>query len=207
MTATTESTTAHNWEGDVYDGTATLHLTPTDRIRVHLDESPVAPYNYAAFPVFTLEFRTYRWAASESGHGEEAANLDGLGTDPGEALSDLAHKYGLDMAERIVRRWLRVFHGGDLVRTESAHRGDNCTYYAYSTAFMLDALGIEPGTSPNFGEYMDYVNGDVYYATRETWESACECTDCGAGEWVEVDSIGGLYGEDYAREGALEHLA
>jgi len=120
------------------------------------------------------------------------------------ALAYYGREYNVDRAEYLWARYLRLWHdNGDNV---PAMVRDECRYYAIAPKHWREQMGLTDeylashpdvrNTFPNFGEYKDYLVGDVYYATLEekvTWTAPDGRTK---ETWEPIDSIAGLYGDD-----------
>ena len=209
MTTTTENT-ADKWTNEGMGAVGTLYLNDFARIRVMLDDIASRPDYDMACPVLSFSRHGFRGIVGREELGNDSMIRDGLPFDIVAAIEGLTSTMSLDTALDVLDRWLRAFYGGSLVTATSIHRSDDNVYVAYDTRAMREYWGQEGDmletSAPDFGEYMAWVNGDTYRAVREERVSPCECDNCEASVWEEVDAIHGRYGEDSAREGALEYL-
>lgn len=160
------------------------------RATLHRDESPCRPdWDYGP-----LVFYIDRWGASMLS-----------GTDPGNITAAVDRwRHNSDLLER----WLRAFHGAEAYWF-SACQGEDVV--AIVTEQMWRDWGNE-GEMPTgvareqSVEWQAYIEGDVYIIEIERTDSLCTCDECDP-TWESLDTVGGHYGDEWAKQAALDLLA
>ena len=119
----------------------------------------------------------------------------------------------LRCADSVTSRYLRIFYGARAVSllTSSIDR------YAWAIVLVTDSWLDHIGTSldlandsTNFLEVQAYLNGEVYFVAvyRTEYPTTLDDYDSLEAAWLDasdcLETVGGYYGEDWAREGALE---
>ena len=125
----------------------------------------------------------------------------------GENVSDLG------CTDSVTARYLRIFHG---VRAVSL-LASSIDQYAWAIVLVTDSWLEHVGTfldlandSANFSEVQAYLNGEVYFVSvhRTEYPATLDDYDSLESAWMDasdcLETVGGYYGEDWAREGALE---
>lgn len=168
----------------------TVYETETNRIVIEIDYDHDAPYDEGSFPVLWIEY------------GRAAIQDDRLTSYRVDPL--LIDAWEREQRNRLphgaFERYARIFHGC----TAFAYRTDrDGVYVALDPASWREAMGIDdkwtghPEYSANmFGDFDAYLDGECYMALVQE--------KCDHGDWHTVDSLGGLYGAEWAREAALE---
>ncbi len=111
-------------------------------------------------------------------------------------------------AVELFKRWARIFHNAVVVESRP-HQGARALWYMTRRDAMK--LGMPPTDilAAEIAEYQAWANGDVWVLTVEeatTWQRMGTSTDETMQTWIEVESIGGLIGRDYAEQCATEML-
>lgn len=179
------------------------------RARVTLDEYPDAPEHDFGCPVYGYEFRGYSADVDETPrYGHESDIHSGI-----DFHAALMHFYNhadrFSEALETTDRWLRVFHGGGLREISSTVWQGDPYYLTYDTRAMREFWGqtgeMLETSDPEATEWQSYIDGDVYGIDVER---ATSFDDDGEPDgWESLDqSCWGFYGEEYAKEAALEAL-
>jgi hypothetical protein len=119
-------------------------------------------------------------------------------------------------------KYVRAYHGATQVKWYGPTQSTDYTYVTYDTPAWRKAVGIAGGPVPgrivNMDEYIAYLEGEVYVYVVEREVHVKSKKDIHVNgeplrteeseydEWEHVDSCGGFYGEEYAKEAALEAL-
>lgn len=179
------------------------------RVRLSIDEYADPPYDCSGSPILRIDNRGYGRGnpvfvdtSTERPHQEDDYIINAIDhwqTDPSDQDWPLFEKY------------LRAFFG---VRDIEYYRSQDYWYVTYDSEGWRDSLGFTDEESklkhahPNMEEYKAWCEGDVYYYVVEKrvhWTTEDETiVNRETDTWEEVDSCGGFYGSEYAREAALE---
>lgn len=117
----------------------------------------------------------------------------------------------------LLERWLRIYVGATRVATGhiGAYQGSPLVV-TFDTPAWRELTGWTPElegdpAAQSLKLWRQWAEGDVYVVTIEQlrngitqWEDGEETP---AHDWAPIDSLAGLYGEDYAKEQAAEMLA
>lgn len=194
------------------------------RATIQYDHYPSEPDFEVGCPILRVD----EWnRVTPTGYGSLSAKGDGIPGGGAWALAYFLRENGnTSDAVDVFDRWLRIWHGGGAVGYNlgiSREYG----YVAYLTRLMvINVWGNEP-------EYVD-ANPDIFVPELAEWQAYCEgevflveverkvLAVTGTlsldrdvlrplsehEEWVTEDGpVGGYYGEDYAREAAVEMLS
>lgn len=192
------------------------------RAKITIDTSPHEPEYEMGYPVLRIDSDGYRVRVDPTGYGDGSAKADGLTSwTADEALAHCIRQQGnpTDGVE-MFSRWLRIWHGGSAVGYHLGYSPEY-GYCAYVTEAMVRNGwgGTGPVPEPELSEWEAYCEGDVYivaverrllkrteFVTTDDTHFPVEAFEQESW-WEEPDSaVGGYYGEDYAREAALEAL-
>jgi hypothetical protein len=194
------------------------------RAVIEYDPYPSEPENEMGCPVLRIDGTR----VDPTGYGSGSEKADGLRPySADDALSYFMAEAGGNATDAVAlfARWLRIFHGGDAVGYHLGYSREY-GYVAYTTkAMVLNGWGHTEETLaehpeylvPELDEWQAYCEGDVYLVTVErqvrvvTTSYTMDDEALGTSEdedWIAVEGpIGGYYGEQYAREAAVEMLA
>lgn len=176
------------------------------RAVVELDEYPDAPDFEYGCPVYRLDYRRGTVDGPECGTGSDRAS----GVDIRRAMDHFHYATGrmrdsVDMLDR----WLRIYHGGscEIISSSTYQGGDD--FLVYDTRAMREAWGqVSPmvdKSDPEASEWQAYIDGDVYVVSAQRAISFDEDGEPDA--WEDIDGpVGGYYGEEWARDAAIEML-
>jgi hypothetical protein len=182
------------------------------RVRLELDEYPEPPYDCSSSPILRIDYRSYGGGATfvdtseMRPHEEDEYILNAIShwqTSPGDRDWKLFEKY------------LRAFFGVRIIETWASQ---DYWYVTYDSEGWRKSLGFDSQeqedkhAKPNMDEYKAWCEGEVYYYVvekRVEWRKVDPTTDDPdyldtMHTWETVDSCGGFYGDEYAREAALE---
>lgn len=192
------------------------------RAKITIDTSPSEPEHELGCPVLRVDTDGYGVRVDPTGYGDGSAKHDGLRQwTADEALAHCIRQQGnpTDGVE-MFSRWLRIWHGGSAVGYHLGYSREY-GYCAYVTEAMVrNGWGNTTGDvpEPELEEWRAYCEGDVYWISVErrllkrteyvTFDDRHPVDADEAEVWFEeADSVvGGYYGEQYAREAALEAL-
>lgn len=156
-----------------------------------------------------------------SGYYKADAKTEAAG-DFEEPAKRFMEYYGMRKGIGVVERFLRIFHGARDVRTfHYSYSPDSAVYLAFDSAAMRKTWGcaedLENGAEATATEWQAYIDGDVYGVRVERLVKVSSVTTFDgeevdteeAEDWETVDDsvLWGLYGEEYAKEVALDQLA
>ena len=190
------------------------------RAVITIDTSPDKPENDFGCPVLRVESSGYGGGlVTSTGYGSHSAKQDGIPAGGIDALQHFVSSHGWSDGIDIFGRYLAIFHGGSIKR-RSGQQWDDPTYVAYVTERMVrDAWGFTgPVPAAELDEWAAYCEGEVYFVTVQrrlirrtefvTFDDRHPVEAFETEEWWdEPDStVGGYYGEQWAREAALEAL-
>jgi len=194
------------------------------RAKITIDTSPHEPKNEMGCPVLRIDSDGWRGSATvtDTGYGFGSTRANGINLmSADDALEYCIRQRGsaVDGVE-MFSRWLRVWHGGSAVGYHLGYSREY-GYCAYVTEAMVrNGWGNTTGPvpEPELSEWEAYCDGDVYWISVErrllkrteyvTFDDRHPVDADEAEVWFEeADSVvGGYYGEQYAREAALEAL-
>jgi hypothetical protein len=174
------------------------------RVRLELENSPDEPYDCSGSPILRIDTGGYNSTrasfvdTSEMRPHEEddyiINAIDHWQTNPSDIDWPKFEKY------------LRAFFG---VRDIEIYRSQDYWYVTYDSEGWRRSLttdGADGDFKPSMDEYKAWCEGECYYYAverQETWHADSD-PDVTMDTWEIVDSCGGFYGADYAREAALE---
>lgn len=175
------------------------------RVILRRDDCPDEPYDDGASPLIRFERSGYWGLSAEQVTSGTSYRLP-------ENVIHAAERFGRDT----FLRYLRIFHG---MRSHQKYGPNGHTYYEYltfDTQSWREEMGIDGvehnwtdaqrADLANMDEYIAYLEGDVYdYTIQEREVDAAGMDE--SGDWVDTDeSCGGFYGDEWARQAALEAL-
>lgn len=196
------------------------------RVSIARESYPGQPVFACGHPVLEVYPRGGR--VRFTGYGALSEREDGIGHGGAAAiLTGLVNRFGVYKGVGVFDRYLRAFHGGSAVMTNGcSYVQDFSPYVAYSTRAMVESWGnvlgsegYNAGIVPTLDEWQAYIDGDVFVVVTErkayriVHRYAADGTPLSSGgevEWLEEDSVGGFYGERWAREEAesmVDYLA
>jgi hypothetical protein len=186
------------------------------------DEYPSEPENEGGCPILRIDDFD---RVDPTGYGSGSAKNDGLTRySADDALRHFLRYESVSDAVRTFDRWLRIWHGGAAVGYHLGYSREY-GYVAYTTRAMAywwgqteETLAAHPEyLVPELDEWEAYCEGDVYLVTverkvkRNTTTTTLDgkyLDETSTEQWIEEEGpIGGYYGEQYAREAAVEMLA
>lgn len=189
------------------------------RAVIEIDQYPHEPDHEVGCPVLRVEPSGWGGGTvSFTGYGSLSERGDGLSASAEYILQRFVQYHGWSEGIDVFARFIRIFHGGT-VTTHSGQGWREPTYVAYTTERMVrDVWGNTDGTGieADIEEWAAYVEGEVYVAVIEQrvvsnltistlgGEIVSESSD---EDWHQVECFGGLYGERWAREAAVEELS
>lgn len=207
------------------DSTEVIEERGEYRATITLDQWPSEPDFESGCPVLRIDGRD---RVEDTGYGSGSAKHDGLTTyEATDALAYFIANAGIPDGVGLFARYLRCFHGGDAVGYHLGYSNEY-GYCAYTTREMArwwghtdtDTIPLQRSLAealiPELNEWQAYVEGDVYVydierkvitvtgtlsLDRDVLHPLTE-----GSAWESVDSCSGYYGEQYAREAALEAL-
>jgi hypothetical protein len=183
------------------------------RVRLVLDEYGDTPYDCGQSPLLRLDRRSYGSVSAEHIQVGERP------TDDDAAIENAISHWETTPADsnwHLFERYLRAYYGVTAIETYSSA---DYWYVTYNSKAWRRAIGFDgqlapedddDPTKPNLDEYKAWCEGDVYYYVVEkliTWTTDDDFNGASVttmDTWETVDSCGGYYGDEYAREAALE---
>lgn len=179
------------------------------RVRLELDEYGDTPYDDSQSPLLRLDKHSYGVRAEHIQIGSMRP------TDDDAAIENAVSHWSTTPADsdwHLFEKYLRAFYGVTIIETYST---SDYWYVTYNSKAWRRAIGFD-GTiapedeanpaKPNMDEYKSWCEGEVYYYVVEkltTW-TLKDGSGIDMSTWEEVDTCGGFYGDEYAREAALE---
>lgn len=206
------NTPSPDWaENNDYTAQTLERVTPHGVFRaiIQRDEHPEAPDFEMGCPIVRIETnRGYTFRAEMTGYGDVSAAQDGL---PDTAANILERFRQIDGYTRTAidtfERYLKIFHDGSIYEY-GPNQSTDSYYVAYVTrAMFVESWGNTGEVAPaEMGEYVAWLEGDVYGVGVEKAIAFDEDGDPIA--WAEVDDImvWGHYGEDWAKRAAEDDL-
>ena len=198
--------------------TETLEERDGYRVRLEVDEYPETPYDDSQSPLLRIDGGYYGVRSVE--HIQVGSTRP---TDDDAAIENAVshwHTTPSDSDWHLFERYLRAFFG--VTEIETYYSGDYW-YVTYNSRAWRKAIGWETDeqdaealakgfAKPNMEEYKNWINGEVYFYVVEKdveWRKVDPTTDDPdyldtMHTWETVDSCGGYYGDEYAREAAME---
>jgi hypothetical protein len=177
------------------------------RAVIVLDEDAEPPYDEGSTPILA-------WSYREGLHARQVTEITPYRVPPTIVAALLRWHNDTDLFER----YLRMFHGTTSVEWRSTDHMDFVTFdsadwresvdQTAETAAWLAAQGATPRTTSTMAEFLAWCEGDVWGFVIEeevTWQRT-DGRDITMMTWEPVDSCWGYYGEEYARQTALEVL-
>jgi hypothetical protein len=177
------------------------------RVRLLLDDGPEPPYDDGQSPLLRLDFRSYgrpRPVFVDNGtmrpHQEDEYIINAIEhwqTSPRDSDWPKFEKY------------LRAFFGVRTIETWASQDYWYITYDSEGWRRSLTVDGADGEFKPSMEEYRAWCEGECYFYViekQETWVKQDPTTDDPdtMHTWETVESCGGYYGDEYAREAALE---
>lgn len=188
------------------------------RVSISRDEYPDEPYDCGQPPLIRIE-RRYGTSAEHVMVGERP-------TDNDDRIEEAAAHFAGRL--KLFEKYLRAFHGATVIKQYGPNNATDYTYIVYDTPAWVKSIGYDDKIAPRadydaakavqMDEYIAYLEGDVYTYDVERKVHVKSRKDIHVNgeplrteereydEWELVDSCGGFYGEEYAREAALEAL-
>jgi len=191
------------------------------RVSLEYDLYPDQPYDDGGWPIVRIGSSRYTWRDSDMEHVDSS----GRNRRADDSVEKAIRKWGTPSSNDwpLVEKFLRAYLGVTQVHT---YRSDDYWYVAYDSADWREYAGFtddmraDDGYWPYRGanpltEWKAWINGEVYFYTverkvhvyqdqRRHGPGTFETVSTEFDEWEHVDSCGGFYGYDYAREAALE---
>jgi hypothetical protein len=183
------------------------------RVRLALDESPEKPYDCGQSPLLRIEPMSYGSARVEH------IQVGDRPTDDDAAIENAVQHWLTHPGEKdwhLFERYLRAYYGVTVIET---YWSESYWYVTYNSKAWRRSIGFDGKLAPedddnpakpNLDEYKAWCEGDVYYYVVEkliTWTTDDDFNGASVttmDTWETVDSCGGYYGDEYAREAALE---
>lgn len=166
------------------------------------DEDPHPPYNDGGFPIIRLSGPWY---------DRRAEQVEGTSYELHPRITEAAET--LDVYD--FERYCRIFHGTTGFAYRGPDRSTDYCYIALDTAHWREAMGLDRPVEVEMTEWEAYIDGDVWGVVieRKVVTRSERLTIAGdhlgfevREEWEEESSCWGYYGDDYAREAAVEGL-
>ena len=196
-------------------------LKEEDGLKVTLtrDEYPDEPYDCGQCPIVRIDRRYSRADVEHVMVGDRPTDRD-------DAIEDALERCHGDW--RLFEKYLRAYHGVTKVIQYGPNQATDYTYFAYDTPEWVTSIGFDDKIAPrskydaeksvNMNEWIAYLENEVYtydierrvdireIKTRIKNEdpATIRTTQSEFAEWEHVDSCGGYYGYDYARQEALD---
>ncbi len=190
------------------------------RVTIKRDEYSNEPYDDGQSPLLRID-RGYGYG----GRSAEHVMVGGMRpTDSDARIEEAAARWA--GKPDLFEKYLRAFHGATVIKWYGPNQSTDYTYVTYDTPEWSECIGYDDKCAPradydgakavNMDEYIAYLEGDVYSFTVERKISVKETREIGfAGEylrdeeyeydtWEHVDSCGGHYGYEWAKQAALE---
>lgn len=181
------------------------------RVVTKYDEDPPEPYDDGGAPIWRVDRPMFYSEA----YADHMSSLSSYVPDDGIAAAIEKWWHDPDTLDR----YLRIFHG--VTVTERWFSG-SYWYFTCDPAHWREAMGLTDEATRREGygdslmdEWKAYCEGDVYLVmVQERQEVHTQYLDFAGDvvreytdtEWVNVESVGGYYGMEWARESALEML-
>lgn len=155
------------------------------RLVLEYDRNPEAPYDDGSFPIISTDYRG----------AEQDTRLTSYVLDDGLVRAFARHPH----AEEVFERYARIFHGCTAFEYREDRQG---RYVALDPADWRETVGASPeheDYSKNMlGEFGYYLDGECYVAVVQV--------KCDHGDWHDEDSVHGFFGEEWAKDGALDYF-
>lgn len=184
------------------------------RVKLSIDEYPDEPYNDGQSPLLRLD---------RMGYGPPKAEHIMVGsmrpTSNDERIEEAAERWYQRGDHHMFEKYMRAFHGSTTFKWYGPNQSTDYTYVTYDTPEWAEAIGFDDVIAPrasyggskavNMDEYIAYLEGEVYVYDVERqvqWQATYPPEEVGRehmNTWETVDSCGGYYGYEYAKEEAL----
>jgi hypothetical protein len=185
------------------------------RVTIERDEYADEPYDCGQPPLLRIETR-YRTTAEHIMVGERPTTYD-------DRVEEAAIRWYQSGDHHLLEKYLRAFHGATVIKWYGPNNYTDYHYVVYDTPAWSESIGFDDKCAPRanydaktavqMNEYTAYLEGEVYtydverrvkkiviYCEKDGTEIRRTETD----SWEPVDSCGGFYGEEWAKEAALE---
>lgn len=190
------------------------------RVTLSRDEYPDEPYDCGQCPIVRID---RRYGRADVGH----VMVGDRPTDRDDAIEDALERCHGDW--RLFEKYLRAYHGVTKVIQYGPNNYTDYTYFAYDTPEWVTSIGFDDKIAPRskynaelsvqMNEWIAYLEGEVYtwnierrvnvHQERTTTRmdgTLVSKVENDFADWEHVDSCGGYYGYDYARQEALAAL-
>lgn len=173
------------------------------RVRLVLDQDADQPYDETGPPLVRIYPRS--------------GNVESLRSAGSPQIAEAVERWGTPASPgwKLVEKYLRAFHGTQNIET---YYSGEYWYIAFDTEDWIKSIGFDDVTAPRgnykpwpmLAEWKAWVEGDVYGYIVEKQARWAKMVDGVADEsddmttWETVDSCWGFYGDEYAKEAALE---
>jgi hypothetical protein len=200
-----------NWDDN--DEVLTDSRYPDFRATVVRDEYPDAPDWDLQAAVIRIEYGYSRRYVE--GMNPEGKNFE-------DKLEEFMNRSGRGVWAdlEMFARYLRIFHGtSDFRQFHSYSYQDSTVYVAFDSAAMVKEWGCtetpDEAAKGTADEWQAYIDGDVYVIQIERREQETRTRTFKGSEvfrserevWTIQETVGGYYGEEYARSEAEEQLS